>query len=361
MTSKKMRIVHCGTAAVGEHALRGVLAHPDFELVGLFATTPEKIGRDAGELVGLPRTGVIATNRIEDLVALKADCLSYFANVIGRETDAVAQFTAFLESGTNVVTASFFSLIDPTSSPETDVVNALERACRRGGTSVFNSGIEPGFATVHLPAALLSLCASVESVRIIEFFNYGYYPNAQVIRTQFGFGMPPDYVPDLFVPGRSGSYDKLWGPSITLLARQLGKRIDELRLVTQSWIAKSAFEMAATRVEAGTVGAVRFEVQGIIDGRPVIIVEHVNYGSKDAAPEWERPAGGDGTYRIEIRGKPDLVTELCFGGRASHSISGRIATVMHVINAIPAVCAAPPGLLAISDLPMYTTRAVAPG
>lgn len=354
----RLRVVHCGTAAIGYHALRGILAHPDLELVGLLAASPDKLGRDAGGIAGQAPIGIYATDDIDALCALDADCLSYFAGAVGREADATEQLAAFLARGTNVVSTSFFSLIDPLSSPERDVIDVLSAACIAGGATVFNSGIEPGFATVHLPAALLSLCAEVKSMRITEFFNYGHYPNPLVIRDMFGFGMPPDHVPSLFVRGGMGSYDKLWGPSITLLARQLGVGIDELRLEHEFWIADEAFDMASTRVEAGTIGGVRFEVQGMVDGRPLIVVEHVNYGSTTAPPHWERPPTGDGTYRIEISGKPDLTTTMAFAGTEDRAISGRIATAMHAINAIPAVCAAPAGLVSIADLPLYTSRAI---
>ncbi|WP_083579194.1 NAD(P)H-dependent amine dehydrogenase family protein [Tardibacter chloracetimidivorans] len=341
-------------------ALRGILEHENLELVGLLAASPEKIGLDVGEILGIAPTRIIATNDIDALVALKPDCFSYFAGAIGREDEAVDQLSAFLCAGTNVVSTSMFSLIDPATSPEIDLVRKLEAACREGGSSMFNSGIEPGFATVHLPATLASLCSEVELLRITEFFNYNSYPVKLIIQDLFGFGLAKDQLPGLFNTELPGSYDKMWGPSIHLLGRILGREIDEIRLVTDFWLAEEPFDMRACHVPKDHIGGIRFEIQGMVGGKPFIIVEHVNYGSDHHPPHWERPVTGNGTYRVTIKGKPNIINSMSFGGEGDEpNVAGRIATAMHTINAIPGVCAAPAGILTIADLPLYASRSKA--
>jgi hypothetical protein len=128
------RVVHCGTGNIGAVALRAILEHPDLELVGHFVSTPDKAGRDSGELVGLAPAGVTTTNEWAEVLDLGADCLTYFGNSIGREREAIADLVPFLERGTNVVTFSGFEIAHPASAPA-ELREPIEAACRAGGST----------------------------------------------------------------------------------------------------------------------------------------------------------------------------------------------------------------------------------
>ena len=73
----RVRVVQWATGNIGTKSLRAVIEHPRLELVGLFVYSDDKVGRDAGELCGLPATGVAATRDIDDIVALEPDCVLY--------------------------------------------------------------------------------------------------------------------------------------------------------------------------------------------------------------------------------------------------------------------------------------------
>ncbi len=104
-------------------------------------------------------------------------------------------------------------------------------------------------------------------------------------------------------------------------------------------------------IEAGTVGAIRMETIGVIDGRDAIVIEHVNRMAPEVAPHW--PAGDrDGTYRVVVEGSPSLRCDLTIGSSATASAEGMVATAMRIVNAVPATCAAPPGLVSSLDLPL---------
>lgn len=356
MTNRPLRVVHCGTGTIGEHGLRAVIGHPDLELVGLLAHTPEKLGRDAGELVGLAPAGVQASGDIDVLLALDADALSYFAPTMGREDEAVQQISAFLERGANVSTVALSGLVDP-SSADPAVAATLERAAERGQASFFTTGIEPGFVTTQFPTTMLSICSDIESVLTTEYFNYGKYPDSRFICDIMGFGKPADYVGAMFVPGGPVSYDTLWGAAVVWLTRQLGAQVERLQLQRDVWITDEDFEMAAGTIHAGTVGAIRFQIQAIVNGEPLVVAEHVNFGHESAAPQWDRPQLGDnGVYRVIVRGKPDLDVQMVFDGRHAGALGGRLACANHIVNAIPAVCAARPGILSVVDLTPFTGR-----
>ena len=346
------RVVQWSTGNVGRHALRCIIGHPDLELVGLWVHGADKVGRDAGELCGVGPVGISATNDADELIALKPDCVSYMATGDLRPHDAVEDMSRILESGANVVSTSVVPLVyPPTSEPR--VVAKLEEAFRVGGTSCFTSGIDPGFANDLLPLTLLGACERVESVRVMEILNYDTYDQPEVLFETMGFGQALDSTPLLLFPG---ALTLAWGGVVAMIAEGLGVELDEIREASERRPAESTFDIAAGRVEAGTTAALRFEVQGIVNGRAAIVIEHVTRLHDDLAPDWPQPSG-HGSYRIVIEGSPSLKCELELSDSAGdHNAAGLTVTAMRLLNAIPAVCEAPPGLLSTLDLPLVTGR-----
>ena len=347
------RVINWGTGNTGRLALRGVIQHPDLELVGLYVHTPEKIGRDAGELIGLATTGVIATNDVDALLVLDADCLLYLGDGIGRGPEAVAEMCRFLEAGRNVVSTSLNQLVYPKTAPA-ELLGPLAAACVAGNTSFFNNGADPGFGSDLLPLTLLSLMDEIESVRVQELVNYDHYTAEWVMRELFGFGKPLDYKAPIF---DAGWLTDSWGGVVTMVADALRLELDEIREVVEFDVMDRDVDVAVGKIEAGTIAAIRFEVQGIVDGKAVVVVEHDTRIHKDAAPQWPSCAGGDNCYKVLVEGRPKLTLELDmadeFGGDG-----GLIACSMRVVNLIPAVCEAPAGVLSTLDLPMVFGRNV---
>jgi hypothetical protein len=348
------RVIHWGTGNTGRLALRGVLQHPDLELVGLYVHNPDKVGRDAGELIGLDHAGVTATNDVDALLALDADCLCYLGDGIGpRAPEAIAEMSRFLRAGRNVVTTSLNQLVYPkTAAPE--LRDPLDSACRDGNTSFFNNGADPGFGSDLIPLTLLALMDEIESVRVQEIVNYKHYDQAWVMRDLFGFGQPLDYQSPLFT---SGALTEYWGGVVTMVADALGVKLDEIRERHDFAAIQTDVDVAVGRIEAGTVAAIRFEVQGMVNGEAVIAVEHDTRIHDSAAPDWPHCAGGDNCYRVILEGRPKLTCELDMEDEHGGD-GGLIACSMRVVNAIPAVCAAPAGVLSTLDLPMVFGRNV---
>ena len=346
------RVIQWSTGNVGRHALRGILAHPDLRLVGLWVHGKDKVGRDAGELCGVGPVGVKATDDADALLALEADCVSYTATGDLRPAEAIDDMSRILASGKNVVATSVVPLVYPPAA-EQSLVEKLRAACRAGGTSCLTSGIDPGFANDVLPLTLTSLCARVDSVRVMEIVNYATYDQPQVLFETMGFGKPLEHTPLILIPGVLSIG---WGPVVHQLAAGLGVELEDLRERHERRATERTFDIPSGRVPAGTMAALRFEVQGIVGGRPAIVVEHVTRLRDDIAPDWPRPTGS-GCYRVEIEGSPSIGCELTLRGEdGDHNTGGLLATAMRILNAIPAVCAAPPGLLSALDLPLVTAR-----
>lgn len=358
MTRKKgpkmsYRVVQWSTGNVGKLALRGIINHPDLELVGLWVHSPDKVGRDAGELVGLPATGVKATNDVDQLLALEPDVVSYTATGDMRPSEAIDDMCRILASGANVVGTSVVPLVYPPAA-DASVVARIQEACDQGGTTCFTSGIDPGFANDTLPLVLTGLCERIDEVRVMEIVNYATYNQPQVLFETMGFAKPMDHEPILLIPG---ILTLAWGGVVKQIAAGLGVEIEEIRETYVKVPAPEAFDIPPGHVPAGTVAGLRFEVQGIVNGRPAIVLEHVTRLRDDIAPDWPYPLRGSGCYRVVIEGSPSTTCELLMHGEdGDHNTGNLVATALRILNAIPAVCDAKPGLLSALDLPLITGR-----
>jgi hypothetical protein len=347
------RVVQWGTGNVGRLALRAIVDHPDLELAGVIVHSNAKRGLDAAELCGLAEpTGVVATTDVDEALATKPDAVSYMATGDLRPKEAVDDMCRVLEAGIDVVSTAVVPLVFPPAA-ERRAVAKLEAACLAGNTSCFTSGIDPGFANDIIPLMLSGFCSRIESVRIAEILNYDTYDQPDVLFGMFGFGKPLDETPMILIPGVLAA---TWGPTIQMLAAELGVELDDIREIHERLPAPDTFSIPSGTIEAGTTAALHFEVQGIVNGKPAIVLEHVTRLRDDLAPEWAQPPAGGG-YRITIEGDPSWRCDLgMVGADGDHNSGGLLATAMRLLNAIPAVCAAPPGLLIPSDLPLITGK-----
>jgi hypothetical protein len=345
------RVVQWSTGGAGAIALRAIAARPDLELVGVWVHTAAKVGRDAGLLAGIAPLGVAATSEVDALIASAPDCVCYTATGESRPRECVDDFCRMLAAGINVVTTSIPGLVHKAAFDPQEV-SRIEAACGKGNASLYASGIEPGFAGDQLVLTLATLSRRIRSVRTQEIFTYSGYPVAFTMFEVFGFGKPPGDRAIMQMPGVQTS---AWGPPVRMVADRLGVELDEVRETYEKRVTERRLEVAAGVIEAGTVGAVRFETIGVVDGRDAIVIEHVNRMAPDLAPDWPT-ASRDGTYRVVFRGEPDLTCELQVGNPDDFSHQGMIATAMRVVNAIPYVCEAKPGIVSSADLPLTLPR-----
>ncbi len=346
-----LRVAVWGTGGVGAIAVPSIARRSDLQLVGVRVYSTAKVGEDAGTLTGGDPLGVIATDDVDSLLALDLDCACYTASDGGINAAAIDDYLRLLEAGVNVVTVSTPGLVHP---PSVDARwrDRLQRVAEQGGATLYASGIEPGFAADQLVATLLTMSRRITSVRAQEIFLYDQYPVDFTMFEVFGFGKPLDHRPIMAMPGvQAGT----WGPVVEYVAAALGVTLDEVRETYEREPTPRRLDVACGTIEAGTVGAVRFETIGVVDGRDAIVVEHVNRMAADLAPHWPT-ADQDGTYRIVVDGDPSMRCDLVIGGPDDATVHGMVATTMRIVNAIPAVCAAPPGVVSSLDLPLTTPR-----
>lgn len=343
------KVIQFSTGNVGIHALRTIIDRPDLELVGVHANSPDKIGRDAAALCWLTEpVGITATDDIDALVALDADCVVYTSQAETRPMEALGEISRFLRAGVNVVGTSFVWMVAPEQADDW-LRRPLQEACAQGNSTLYINGIDPGFSGDTLVYAALSLAARATAVTVQEVFDYGTYDDAEFTGATFGFGTKPDHTPILFSPGVLAS---MWGAQVRSLASDLGMELDEVRERHDKWVTPQTIDCTMMRVDPGHVAAVKFAVEGLSGGRVVLTMEHVNRLTPAAAPDWPFPPDGHpGVHRVAVDGSPGIEINAHVGTSGiDHNQGGVIATAARAVNAIHAVCAAKPGILAANAL-----------
>jgi len=359
-SKKPLRVAVWSTGGIGSISIGAVHRRSDLDLVGVWVHSPDKVGRDAGELANGEPIGVIATDDVDALLALELDCVVYAASGPDRDAAAVPDYVRLLGAGVNVVTTSSTRLVYPPAF-DAEMLADIEAACATGATSIYNSGIEPGFVLDQLPLALMTQSDTIRSIRCAEIGLYDDYPVEFIMRDAMGFGMPMDYEPFIAMPG---VVVHEWAGGIRLMADALGVELDDIVESFDKAPTGRALEVACGTIDAGTCGAIWTKAAGVVDGREAIVIEHITRLATDVAPDW--PIGEHAvTYRVDIEGNPnmhmDLGLTLDDPARAGIPImtsgaGAMVATAMRVVNAVPFVVDAPAGVLSSLDLPLTVPR-----
>ncbi|MGW5733606.1 MULTISPECIES: NAD(P)H-dependent amine dehydrogenase family protein [Streptomyces] len=340
-----------GTGNVGRAAIRAVEAHPALKLTAVLVHSPDKVGRDAADLAGLQgQLGVTATDDVDAVLAASPGAVVYAASGDIRPDEALDDVGRAIRAGAVVVTPALYALYDQRNAPP-ELRDPLLAAVAEGGGSLFVSGVDPGWGNDVLPLLISGLGSTVDGIRCQEIFDYSTYDQEDSVRHLIGMGHPMDYEPLMLaetVP------TMVWGGQIRLMARALGVELDDIRETLE----RRALDTAvSTRTmgdfAAGTQGAVRFEVQGIVGGEPRIVIEHVTRIHASCAPDWPVPPDGAGAHRVIIEGRPRIeVTVEATDEGENRSAGGNATAVGRLVGAIDWLVAADPGLYDALDVPL---------
>lgn len=350
-----IRVAAIGTGNVGRHALAQLIINPDYELTAVWVSSDAKAGKDAGELAGLDiTTGILATTSLDDVLATQPQCAVYTALADNRLPDALEDYRRILSAGVNIVASAAVFLQYPWQVIPAQLIDPIESAAKEGGVSIFVNGIDPGFANDLLPLALAGTCQTVQQIRCMEIVDYATYDSAAVMFDVMGFGKPMDEIPMLLQPG---VLSLAWGSVVRQLAAGLGIELDSVTEEHTRVPAPEDFEISAGPIAKGTAAALRFEVRGMVGDQVAVVLEHVTRLRDDLCPDWPQPAQEGGSYRVEVTGEPSYAMDLCLSSpNGDHNHAGLVATAARVVNAIPAVVAAEPGIRTTLDLPLITGK-----
>lgn len=339
MAEKKYRVIQWATGVVGSAALKYFIENPTIELVGVYVTNPDKVGKDAGDLVGLPRTGILATNDEATILAMDADCVLFAPSMMTPPIDGVCRLLA---SGKNVISPAGPFL--PNKWFPEDAAR-VEAACREGNSSFHGCGIHPGFAGDILPITLTRLMNRVDCIEVSEVIDK--VRNPMIYTEIMGFGADPEQL--LANPRRSPETYKHFYSSLAMIAEALGKEIEKVTVKFEVSKARKDIKHAFGEVKAGTVGGQHYEWTAWCEGAPLIVYHFYWQLGEDLDPLWEE---GEAMYRVRIHGDPPLECHLMAQKDADgrHPFLGLPWTGLVGCTVVPQVCEAPPGVVTHFDL-----------
>ena len=343
MLEDQYRVIQWATGSIGQIAIRHFADNHLYELVGVYVTSPEKAGLDAGSVAGIDPLGVTATNSVDEILATDADCVNYaplYANV--------DDMCRILRSGKNIVTPIGFiypKALDPA------VVEAIEQACLEGDVTLHGAGIHPGFAGDLLPMIFSRLSNRIDQVIVQEVADLAPHPSHKMNFEGLGFGRHPDEARADHSP-LIKTMESIFMESMLLVADGLGIPVEETSTEFDVAVAKRDLDVRSGHIPKGTVAGMRHEWITWSSERPVIVFRSFWKMDDELDPNW-----GYGTikYSLMIKGDPSL--NVGFEPGTPHPTGdqgywGRVWTAMNSINAIPTVVAAPAGIKTHLDLPI---------
>lgn len=340
------RVVQWATGGVGVAAIKGVLDHPDLQLVGCWVHSEAKRGRDVGELIGGDPIGVVATTNFDEILAIDADAVIYAP--LMANPDEVA---ALLRSGKNVVTpVGWLYPSERSAAP-------MREAALAGGVTLHGTGMAPGGISEKFPMLFSAFSTGVTFVRAEEFSDLRTYEAPDVLRHVMGFGEVPEKA--LTGPMQK-MLDSGFIQAIRMCVDEMGFGADpKVRATQEIAVATAPIDSPLGVIAPGQVAGRKFHWEAVVNGEPVVRVT-VNWlmGEDNLDPPWTLGAGQ--RYEMEIRGNPDITVVVKgfhseIGGEGPEY--GIVGTAAHCVNSVPAVCAAEPGILTLRDLPLISGKA----
>jgi 4-hydroxy-tetrahydrodipicolinate reductase len=346
-----IRVFQVATGNVGSEMIRRIGRHPDLELVGVHCYTPEKVGRDVGELAGCGPVGVRATDTIEEIIAAAPDVVT-FHGVFPDE----ALYERVLEAGIDIVTTADWitghhrdrNHPHPSGRPVTEV---LEDACRRGGATFYGTGMNPGLCQI-LGVVHSADVADIENVTVIESVDVSCHHSVDTWQ-EVGYGRPVD---DPALPAMLEKYTSVFADSVYLMADCFGLRLDEVAFSYELGACTEDVDLGWYRLPRGSLGGSYLKYQGMVDGQPRIEVHLEWQMTPRTEPRWNI----QGCYITKIQGDPVIHSKHMilpkpgtdFSTPEAFAAIGMTVTGLPALNAVRAVVAAPPGILTSADLPL---------
>ena len=349
--TRPWRVVQWASGAVGKTTLRAVLEHPDLELVGLFVYSDRKVGRDAGDIARRPETGVLATNQIQDILALDADVVLHTARVGIPYQSQDQDILALLESGKNVITTAG-QHYPAAHGPERQEMFAA--AARRGGVTLFGTGVNPGFILERLALTATGMCLRVDSISVREVVHAAGMPDPAFVFDVMGMGRDP-HSADMMTGAFATLYETLFSEAISYTADKLGVVVDRIEADHEVFPATRRLEIRAGVIEAGMVAGTNWRWHAHVNGRRFLTLS-VNWIMDPDLPGFADPH----LWTVSVRGEPgiemavDVVIPPAVDGR--RTTAEQYATAGPVLAAIPVVCRAAPGVFDLPTLLPWSPR-----
>lgn len=340
-TQSPVRVIQWATGAMGRSCLRAVMDRPDLRLAGLFVYSASKAGKDAGEIIRREPVGILATDSRDEICATEAEVVIHAARLGENHTEHDDDIIALLRSGKNVL-----SINGNTFSPNwpEERRKRLEEACLEGGVTFAGSGLNPGFAAERLLVTATSVCSHVEQVTIQETVLTDQITSPEYVFDRLGFGKPCSSINlngDDWAPAQT--LNDMFEDVIASVAHSLGWTLDAIERRHRMLPSGTDLEVRAGTIPKGGASHIDWRWRGMIAGEEKVCLniawamndEHIQESDHDL-------------WHLSVKGIPDV--NLTFGVSRPENTPGRtsaeqMAVAGSVLNSIPALVRAPPGLM----------------
>lgn len=350
-TAEKIRVFQVATGNVGTEMIKRIASHPDLELIGLHCYTPEKVGRDAGEIAGLAPNGVIATGSVDDIIAAKPDVLTFHGVFPDEEL-----YERVLEAGINIVTTADWitghhrnqNHPHPSGKKTTEV---LEAACQRGDSTFYGTGMNPGLCQI-LGVVHSADVADIENVTVIESVDVSCHHSVETWK-EVGYGRPID---DPSIPGSLEKYTRVFSDSVYMMADCFDLKLDEVKFSYELGACTKDVDLGWYQMPKGSLGANYIKYQGMVDGVPRV-ESHLEWQmTPHTAPSWDIK----GCYITHIQGDPNIYSKHMIFPKPGVRLDnpedfasiGMTVTGLPALNSIRSVVKARPGIFTSADMPL---------
>lgn len=341
------RVIVWGPGIVGTAVLREILKKPELELVGVLAFNPDKNGKDVGEYLGMAPIGMHITTDQEQIMKTPADVVLYSPNMSAKvdlDSEATNIVCRFLESGKNVVTSAAWWYPEVHSK---ELKQKLENACKKGGTCLHGTGVNPGWLVERVMPTLAGVSTRISHIKIQEISNNRTIESADMMRG-IGYGQELSETPWIHNVG-----DRGYTEAIAQACAVLGVKMERIESEKKYFVAREDIDLIPMKVRKGTKAGINYFYHAIVDGKPFITLEELWYvDTRDlpkGAPDWSD------YYTITIEGEPVSVKcnfqlmasvekNLAFR-EGDRTLPAYYATATPMIQAIPIVCGAKPGIV----------------
>ena len=350
-TTQPIRVFQVATGNVGTEMIKRIGTQPDLELIGLHCYTPEKIGRDAGEIAGIAPIGVRATGSVDDIIAAEPDVLTFHG--VFPDEDL---YVKVLNAGINIVTTADWitgwhrdnNHPHPSGKPVTQL---LQEACEKGGASFYGTGMNPGLNQI-LGVVCSADVAEIENITTIESVDVSCHHSADTWQ-EVGYGRPVD---DPEIPAMLEKYTRVFADSVLMMADCFGLQLDDVTFTYELGACTKDVDLGWYQLPKGSLGANYIKYQGMVNGVPKVETHLEWQMTPYTDPGWDIK----GCYITQITGDPNIYNKHMIFPKSGVDLAnpdsfasiGMTVTGMPALNAVTSVAAASPGLLTSADLPL---------
>lgn len=350
-STDRIRVFQVATGNLGSEMIGRIRAHPDLELVGLHCYSPEKVGRDAGEIVGIGPIGVIATGSVEQIIAARPDVLTFHG--VFPDEDL---YVKVLEAGIDVVTTAdwitgFHRDKNHPHPSGRKVGEIIQAACERGGSTFYGTGMNPGLTQI-LGIVQSADVAEIENVTVTESVDVSCHHSVDTWKA-VGYGRPVD---DPSIPDSLYTFTAVFADSVHLMADAFDLTLDEVSFEYELGACTRDVDLGWYQLPKGSLGGSYIKYRGMVDGVPRVETHLEWQMTPHTDPSWKI----QGCYITHITGDPSIYSKHMIFPRkgvdlsdpASFASIGMTVTGLPALNSIRSVVAAPPGILTSNDLPL---------